>query len=301
MGESVIGWTNKTWIPFVGCEAVSPGCDHCYAALSASAGGRLATHPLYQGLAVNGVFTGEVRLIPERLSDPDRWRKPCMVFLNSQSDVFHDSVPDDYIFDMWAVMARNQRHTFQVLTKRHGRMRSLLNSEAFRLQVLARVMQDRHKKGQPQESLPWPLPNVWLGVSIEDQKWADIRVPVLLDTPAAVRWVSAEPLLGPVDLHWCDGVDAIERDWIGSAKAGTGAPHPLLDWVVVGGESGRGARPMDAGWALSLKDQCADAGVPFFFKQLGSRLARQLHVPGKGEDFEHLPDEFRIREYPTAK
>lgn len=280
MGESVIGWTNKTWIPFVGCEAVSPGCDHCYAALSASAGGRLATHPLYQGLAVNGVFTGEVRLIPERLSDPDRWRKPCMVFLNSQSDVFHDSVPDDYIFDMWAVMARNQRHTFQVLTKRHGRMRSLLNSEAFRLQVLARVMQDRHKKGQPQESLPWPLPNVWLGVSVEDQQRADLRIPALLDTAAAVRWISAEPLLGSIDLHFCGGVDALAKDWIGGAGGGSGAPHPLLDWVVVGGESGPQRRDMPMTAFHTLATQVLDAGVPLFVKQdSGFRSGNRGRIP----------------------
>jgi protein gp37 len=117
----------------------------------------------------------------------------------------------------------------------------------------------------------WPgeLPNVWLGVSCEDQHWADIRIPALLYTPAAIRWISAEPLLGPVDLHWCGGIDALERDWAGSEAGGTGAPHPLLDWVVAGGESGPGARPMETGWARSLRDQCQAAGVPFFFKQWG--------------------------------
>ena len=115
----------------------------------------------------------------------------------------------------------------------------------------------------------WPLPNVWLGVSVENQRWARIRIPALLDTPAAVRWLSCEPLLGAIDLDDCGGISAINRDWVGGPSGGSGAPHPFVDWVVVGGESGRGARPMHPDWARSLREQCQAAGVPFLFKQWG--------------------------------
>ena len=171
------------------------------------------------------------------------------------SDLFHDSVPDDYIARVWAVMAMAPRHTFQVLTKRHARMRSLLNGEAFREQVVwAATGLSPYVTA---DDIDWPLPNVWLGVSTENQQWAEIRIPALLDTPAAVRWISAEPLLGPIDLH----TDPIEP--------GTPFWGSRLDWVVTGGESGHGARPMHPHWARSLRDQCTTAGVPFYFKQWG--------------------------------
>lgn len=277
-----IQWTEATWNPLVGCTAVSPGCDHCYAATLAS--GRLKRLPLYAGLAKDGVFTGEVRLTPERLADPLKWTKPRRVFVNSMSDLFHDSVPDDFIATVFAVMAATPQHTYQILTKRHGRMRSLLTDECrcgngHAPSIHFRSKMDwaatRHNPAyvpglfSTYHTAPWPLPNVWVGVSVENQKWADIRIPVLLDTPAAVRWISAEPLLGPIDLRNCAGVDALEPDWVGGPTHGMGCPHPLLDWVVAGGESGPGARPMHPDWARSLRDQCASAGVAFFLKQHG--------------------------------
>jgi protein gp37 len=220
MNATTIEWTDRTWNPLTGCTKVSPGCDHCYAK---------TMHERFNG---PGSFD-TVTLHPERLKQPLRWRKPSLVFVNSMSDPFHRDVPDEYIAYMFAVMGQADRHTFQVLTKRPARMRALLSRPDF----FPRVKNDR----------PWPLPNVWLGVSVEDQKWADIRIPALRGTPAAVRFLSCEPLLGPIEL---DGLRAI-------------------DWVIVGGESGRGARPMHQEWANMIREQCAAAGVPFLFKQWG--------------------------------
>src|SRR6266498_208535 len=229
--RSKIEWTDSTWSPVTGCTKVSPGCDHCYA------------ERVTERFHGKGSFENVV-LHEDRLAQPLRWRKPRRVFVNSMSDLFHDDVPDEFIVRVFDVMQNASRHTFQVLTKRHARMRSLV-------------------------------------------------------TPAAVRFLSCEPLLGQIDLHDCGGVDAIERDWAGGLGGGTGAPHPLIDWVIVGGESGPRARPMDPAWVRVLRDQCLSAiDVAFFFKQTGSVLARELGIPGKGDRWEHLPEEFCIREYP---
>ena len=237
---TTIEWTEATWNPVTGCTKVSPGCDHCYA------------ERITERFHGKGSFAAVV-LHDDRLSLPLRWRKPRRVFVNSMSDLFHDDVPDDFIAQVFDVMRRAPQHTFQVLTKRPGRMASLLQRWS-------------PVTGTPPWVFtgPWPLPNVWLGTSVEDQKWADVRIPQLLRTPAAVRWLSMEPLLGPVSLRW-------------------GSWHPLgrtrvtnhldglrdLDWIVVGGESGPGARPMHPDWARTIRDECAEAGVPFFFKQWG--------------------------------
>ena len=236
MAETSIEWTDRVWNPTTGCDRVSPGCDHCYAMTMAKRlkGMGSAKYQTDGDPRTSGPGFG-VATHPNSLNGPLRWRKPQRIFVNSMSDLFHDQVPDDYIARVWEVMAQCPQHTFQILTKRHGRMRSLLNSSTF---------------NSP------PLPNVWLGVSAENQQWADIRIPALLDTPAAVRFVSAEPLLGPIDL----------TD-LGEAR-GT-YDGPWLDWVIVGGESGAGARPMHPDWARSLRDQCVAAGVPFLFKQWG--------------------------------
>ncbi|WP_100454668.1 DUF5131 family protein [Mycobacteroides abscessus] len=257
MGDKTgIEWTDATWNPVTGCDKVSPGCDHCYAETFAER---------WRGTRGHYFETGfDVQLRPDKLDLPLRWTKPRRIFVNSMSDLFHDSVPDAYIARVFAVMALAPQHTFQVLTKRHGRMRSLLSSDDFRSEVtqtfVGWAVEDLSLKTGHLESATgdwWPLPNVWLGVSAEDQKRADLRIPALLDTPAAVRFVSAEPLLGPIDLHG----DPIGKDsvfWIGH-----------LDWVIVGGESGPGARPMHPDWARSVRDQCVAAGVPFLFKQWG--------------------------------
>ncbi|SKO36807.1 bacteriophage protein gp37 [Mycobacteroides abscessus subsp. bolletii] len=264
MGDKTgIEWTDATWNPVTGCTKVgTPGCDHCYAETFAER---------WRGTKGHYFETGfDVQLRPDKLGLPLRWTKPRRIFVNSMSDLFHDKVPDEYIARVFAVMALAPRHTFQLLTKRHGRMRSLLNSAYF-LQAVGRVW------AEPPSDWPlprdwrvpvWPLPNVWLGVSAEDQKRADHRIPALLDTPAAVRFVSAEPLLGPIDLH----ADPIGKDsvfWIGH-----------LDWVIVGGESGPSARPMHPDWARSLRDQCIGAGVPFLFKQWGDWVPERLGLHG---------------------
>ena len=243
-----IEWTDETWNPLSGCSKVSPGCDHCYAETIA--------HRFAGTTAYPDGFT--VTLRPERLGQPLRWTRPRMVFVNSMSDLFHDDVPDDYIVDVFAVMAMARRHTFQVLTKRHGRMRSLLSDPGFSSELRERI---GIVKYPDVPTAAWPLPNVWLGVSTENHQWASIRIPTLLDTPAAVRFISAEPLLGGINLCACTGLD--------NRACPLHADHAHLDWVIVGGESGPRARPMHLNWARGLRDQCVAAGVPFLFKQHG--------------------------------
>lgn len=191
--------------------------------------------------------------------------------------------PDEYIARVFAVMASAPQHTFQVLTKRHGRMRSLLNSAGFSQSVSDVLAFDETL--HPADvfyGAPWPLPNVWLGVSTEDQQWADIRVPALLDTPAAVRFISAEPLLGPIALS----ADAVGRYYSGDPREDTTG----LGWVIVGGESGHGARPMHPDWARSLRDQCTSAGVPFLFKQWGGRTPKANGRDLDGRTWDEYPD-----------
>lgn len=267
-----IEWTDATWNPVTGCTEVSPGCDHCYAKTFAERWRGTAGHYFERGF--------DVQLRPDKLRLPLSWRRPRRVFVNSMSDLFHTDVPDAYIAAVFAVMALAERHTFQVLTKRHDRMRSLLSSASFGHLVAAQGR--AHLIGSQQDWLRVgamlggdPLPNVWLGVSVEDQKWADIRIPRLLQTPAAVRFLSCEPLLGPVDLsRWlpCGRPDLCGLLLRGGScecpRAHRDNPGP--DWVIVGGESGPGARPMHPQWVRSLRDQCHMAGVAFFFKQWGA-------------------------------
>lgn len=224
-------------------------------------------------------WTGEVRLIEEHLLDPLRWKRPRRVFVNSMSDLFHDRVTYEQLDRIFAVMALAQQHTFQLLTKRPERMRAYLADCGFRAEMVGIEAEkisglDRHVEMKPRWA--FPLPNCWLGVSVEDQAAADERIPLLLRTPALVRWVSAEPLLGPIDLQNISasmpgGVeqwDALDRREAKDA-AEQGACSAVLDWVVVGGESGPGGRPMHPTWARSLRDQCKAEHVPFFFKQWG--------------------------------
>ncbi|MFS8536031.1 MAG: phage Gp37/Gp68 family protein [Limnochordales bacterium] len=266
--HSKIEWTDATWNPVTGCTKVSPGCDHCYAETFSERWRGIPGHHFENGF--------DLTLRPERLEQPLRWRRPRRVFVNSMSDLFHDGVPDDFIARVFAVMACAPQHTFQALTKRHARMRSLLRSETFhdRVVELVAAMPERPL------GLAWPLPNVWLGVSVEDQKWADIRVPALLETPAAVRFLSCEPLLGPVDLRLLDEVD-------GCTCGGYGPPYYIhepecglepgpafgrIHWVISGGESGPKARPAHPDWFRSLRDQCQRAGVAYYHKQNGEWL-----------------------------
>lgn len=298
MGDkTAIQWTEATWNPVVGCSIVSAGCTHCYAMGAAHrhqaqcAG--LGRASKYDGTTtvVNGhpVWTGTVRLDEAALLLPLRWKRPRRIFVNSMSDLFHESLPDKAIDRVFAVMALSPHHTFQVLTKRAARMRSYLTTEG----VEARIAREAFRLDS--EGGAWinadmqiagmkllPLSGVWLGVSVEDQKTAESRIPELLDTPAAIRFISAEPLLGPLDLTHVvarlrygsmvkDALTGIDYNHHGEIRPSS-EPIRKLDWVIVGGESGPRARPMHAAWPRHLRDQCATAGVPFFFKQWGEWL-----------------------------
>ena len=242
--RSGIEWTDASWNPVTGCTKVSPGCDHCYAETFAERWRGTPGHYYENGF--------DVQLRPEKLDQPLRWRRPRRIFVNSMSDLFHDDVPDEFIGNVFAVMALARQHTFQLLTKRHSRMRSLLRDDLYDL--MARHLADSDYLSRwERRPIAWPLPNVWVGVSVENQQWANIRIPALLETPAAVRFLSCEPLLGPVSLFAKSSID-------------TGT---LVDWVIVGGESGHGARPMHPDWARGLRDECVEHGIAFHFKQWG--------------------------------
>lgn len=218
--KSAIEWTEATWNPVTGCSKVSPGCAHCYAERLSLRFGWSKEAWLPASAEMN------VRLQPARLEQPLRWRRPRMIFVNSMSDLFHELVPLDFVRRVFDVMVEADRHVFQILTKRHERLAELA----------------------PQ--LPWPE-NVWMGVSIENRRWVE-RADGLRTVPAAVRFVSAEPLLGPLD-----GLDL------------TG-----IHWLIAGGESGPGHRPVRAEWLRDLRDRCQAEGVAFFFKQWGGRTSK---------------------------
>lgn len=289
-----IEWTDATWNPIRGvrgkwsCVKVSPGCANCYAeAMNVRFGG-----PRYT------VGADELRLDPDVLAEPRQWKKPRRVFVCSMTDLFEERVKDEWIESVWTTMGRSPNHTFQVLTKRAERMRDVM------------------------AGLP-TLPNVWLGVSVEDQERADERIPLLLQTPAAVRFVSAEPLLGPVDFLRLGTMDDGTRGALSYDALAGGWWHrrgraerwirrdegPRLDWVIVGGESGPGARPMDLAWARSTVKQCRAAGVAVFVKQLGARpdgagFSVAARYTGrlrdrKGGDPSEWPDDLRVREWPA--
>lgn len=372
--SSKIEWCDSTWNVITGCTLVSEGCRNCYAAQLAAT--RLKHHTSREGLAVlnaDGVakFNGKVRFNDQWLDQPLRWRKPRMVFVCAHGDLFHEAVPDAWIDRVFAIMALCPHHTFQVLTKRPDRMRAYLNDETRppRIQVEGfpayreAFFSGEHQFGsiyfnedEMTWHMQWPLPNVWLGVSVEDQAAADARIPDLLATPAAVRFISAEPLLGPVNLsRWIPPISPVPEDslpdtwadfdwpewvpddlrkqverfwaedfgrspkaWVQNMHSNSAPPTgvrsdvclfanrgqttngrflfcwnnigrveledgswrgcsfdrhlPSLNWVIVGGESGKNARPMHPDWARDLRDQCAAADVAFFFKQWGKWL-----------------------------
>lgn len=388
-GKTKIEWTDSNWNPIRGCSRVSEGCRNCYAENIAARfnkpgqwGEGLAEIVTRPDGAKEARWTGKMVQAPEAtLTAPLRWKAPRMIFVNSTSDLFHEAVPDEWIDRVFAVMALCPQHTFQVLTKRTERMRAYFTGacahriglSALRLTLEARYANIRSMVGEgivlhrdPPRLAKWPLPNVWLGTSVEDQATADNRIPHLLATPAAIRFISAEPLLGPVDLstwippaspwplsslpetwaefEWPDWVPEKFRsqiesfwleDWGRSPKAwaqsmlsnsapptgercdvdllGVGGPivngrflfcwnnigrveledgswkacsfrrhHvPAINWVIVGGESGAAARPMHPDWARSLRDQCASANVPFFFKQHGKWLHESQDADGQ--------------------
>ena len=305
--KSAIQWCDATWNCLVGCSRVSSGCEKCYAE-------RLVHRGLsaqHRGLTklVNGTphWTGDVRLVESALDLPLRWKKPRRIFVNSLSDLFHEKVPDELIDRIFAVMALSQRHTFQVLTKRPERMRAYLSKPTHAWDVVVwmdRICGDWIPSGVDMGGRSeLPNPSVWLGVSVEDQATADARIPLLLQTPAAVRWVSYEPALGPVDFNpwlqvaWqCSGCGDYFPDpwretcptcgrkgyWTGSHAFNppAGQRGSGLDWLVVGGESGPGYRAMELAWLENVDTQTRASGVPLFVKQdSGPKPGKQGRIP----------------------
>lgn len=331
--KTEIEWTDATWPIVQGCDYDSPGCTHCYAV---NVIWRLAHNPLakiadpLQGLVAKNAaghlhWTGKVALREDRLAWPMRWREPRRIFVPSHGDIFHEDVPDKFLDKIFGVMALCHRHTFQVLTKRAERMRAYLAAIAedydeyslFRwADAAGRLCQDGDAAFSSIMNAGWPLPNVWLGVSVEDQQRADARIPHLLATPANKRFLSCEPLLGPLDLrgylvgHEENGVDLTREP--GSKVGACVGWTPPLDWVIAGGESGQRARPMVLGWAYGLLQQCKGADVAFFMKQMGSNaispgaagadpdgVYRYRWRDRAGGDPAEWMEEFRVREFPA--
>jgi protein gp37 len=275
MAETSIEWAQRVWNPSTGCDKVSPGCGlarpdsddeetgqtgGCYAMAMAKRlkGMGKAKYQNDGDPRTSGPGFG-ITIHPDALSIPLGWTKPRRIFVNSMSDLFHGGVSNRFVAQVFAVMAAAPQHTFQLLTKRHARMRSLLNDGTFRAAVGIYLAA---RLGDDDADFTWPLPNVWLGVSVENQKFADIRIPYLLRTPAAVRWLSVEPLIGPLNLRY--GQYAMpDGETYGTSLDG-------IDWCVLGGESGPGARPMHPDWARFVRDQCQSTGTPYFFKQFGA-------------------------------
>jgi len=309
MGKSAIEWTGHTWNPIIGCSVVSPGCTNCYAMKQAERINRmnLASNRAssYAGLVdirkSGAVWTGEVKRVVNRLDQPLRRKKPTTYFVNSMGDLFHEDVPDHWIDQVFSVMVRCPRHKFQVLTKRAERMREYASASDLAMR-LSDAIDDEWRDGRRGEPIVGlPLDNVWLGVSVEDQRRAETRIPALLRTPAAMRWISAEPLLGFVDLTYIladvshlgeTRVDALKGSaTIGAVNGVGGIASGIsnLDWIVCGGESGDGFRPLDLDHARELRDQCAAAGVPFFFKQVGGATSKSGGALLDGQEFQEMP------------
>jgi protein gp37 len=246
--KSSIEWTEATWNPVRGCTKISPGCAHCYAETFAERFRGVAGHPYEQGF--------DPRLVPEKLLDPARWNAPKTIFVNSMSDLFHQSVPDVYIDAVSLVMSTVGWHTYQVLTKRASRLRSLLSAQ-----------------------LSWAAhqPHIWWGVSVEDKRYGVPRIDELRAIPAEVRFLSVEPLLEDLGEINLDGIH----------------------WVIVGGESGHGSRPIRSEWVLSLLAQCRSAGVPFFFKQWGGVQKKRAGRLLQGFTYDEYPP-VRRSPFPSA-
>lgn len=285
---SEIEWCDVTWNPVVGCSRVSKGCDNCYAIgvatrnLCAQHKGLTKIRPR-DASRPGADWTGEVRVLPQKLDEPLRWRKPRRVFVNSMSDLFHAQVPESFRAAVFAAMAACPQHTFIIATKRPGRDAIPWTSaaEVNEASMGYRRRCQHHAKlaKNPWRSVPWPLPNVHVLVSAEDQAAWSKRVPALLEMPAAVKGVSAEPLLAPI--AWPDGIEQ-------------------LDWLVIGGESGPSARPCAAPWIRELATKGRDAGVAIFIKQLGSSSVGAGTQAGKGNDMSTWPDDLRVREFPRG-
>lgn len=343
MDKTGIQWTDATWNPTRGCRRVSPGCVNCYAEKVAA---RFCGDGLpYEGLIRLGKWNGEARFVPDKLDLPLRWRKPRRIFVDSMSDLFYEGFTDDQIAAVFGVMAACPQHTFQVLTKRTDRAlkwfervardaRTCNAGRGMDVPAFCLAHAQRHSAAgalamnvAETYARPWPLPNVWIGASVENQEYADKRIPDLLKIPAAVRFVSYEPALGPVDfrkwLDWqeyrkCSHCHAINPDGLRCITCGLpGLAYPAIDWIIVGGESGTGARPFDMAWARSMLEQARDGEQcgrkpAVFVKQLGARPMGRDCEHGrsgqpcrfndpKGGDMSEWPEDLRVREWPAVR
>lgn len=335
MGVSSIEWTDRTWNPVTGCVKVSPGCKNCYA--------ETVANRFWKGRK----FT-DVRTHDDRLEQPLHWRKPSKIFVNSMSDLFHEDVPFEFIDKVFAVMALCPQHTFQVLTKRPERMLEYFadRPRLCKIQYAKEVITGEMPSGIWTGS--WPIHNVWLGVSVENQEYADKRIPLLLQAPAAIRFCSYEPALGPVDftklrhdlLAPSNGLQRVlgdEQEFNAirgeRIQGRIGYSYQKLDWIIVGGESGAGARTFNIEWARAVLRQCgygyrsSRPEVQVFVKQLGARIRpgesfdtfirnnpivgnwrcntgggpgnAYLRTPDrKGGDMSEWPEDLRVREFP---
>ncbi|MFR9754049.1 DUF5131 family protein [Nocardia sp. 004] len=273
MSVSRIEWTEVTWNPTTGCDRISAGCDHCYALTMAK---RLkamgvAKYQTDGDPRTSGPGFG-VAVHREVLTEPLRWQKPRMVFVNSMSDLGHARIDRDFLAAVFAVMGVAGHHTFQVLTKRPGRLAKLLSEQGFRQRMAqSSPLEDGnsgdHVSDRPAANAPWPLPNVWLGTSIESDEYC-WRADELRKIPAAVRFLSLEPLLGPLPNLNLEGID----------------------WVIVGGESGRGHRPIELDWVRDLRDHCVDQDVRFFFKQVGGITPKSGGRMLDGRTWDEMPE-----------
>jgi len=287
-----IQWTQETWNPSTGCDRISPGCDHCYALAMAKRlkGMGQAKYQADGDPRTSGPGFG-LAMHPDALDAPLHWRKPRKVFVNSMSDLGHARIPREFLAQVWAVMASTPQHTYQILSKRPERLRKLLTDECrcgsghapgvhFRssMEWAATSHSETYVPGlRPGVGCTgkWPLANAWLGTSIEMDRYCR-RADDLRGTPAAVRFLSLEPLLGPLPSLSLEGIG----------------------WCIIGGESGGGARPMDPGWVRELMAQCREAGTAIFVKQLGAVLGRQFMAGPHGGDWEMWPEDLKIREFP---
>jgi len=346
MSKTKIEWSQMVWNPITGCTKVSTGCKHCYAerlfprtyskdrVIVPTPADGIIPEDYIQPEEATGHWTRprkftDVKLHPERLEQPLHWKKPQMIFVNSMSDLFHEDVPFEFIDQIFAAMAISKQHTFQILTKRPKRMLEWFNFKdiSWKLEEMQGDNRIRYQvyhtfgKDNPTSEWEWPLKNVWLGISCENQETADERIPILLQVPAAVRFLSCEPLLDRINFNdvpavhdpecdcnpefmcasipgrWCAicGHAASQHNKDGSnCCAASCDDHEWLegvrdigvDQIIVGGESGPRYRPMNLDWARDIRDQCLASGVPFFFKQ----------TAGKKE----IPEDLQIREYPHA-
>jgi protein gp37 len=295
MAETTIEWTQRagtvgaTWNPTTGCDRLSAGCDHCYALVMAKRLKGMGSAK-YQNDG-NPVTSGPgfgLTVHPDTLGEPLRWAKPRTVFVNSMSDLFHARVPREFLARVFAVMAMTPQHTYQILTKRPERMARIVASEEFRHEVGLHMVDLSIKADDPTSRRPivaWPLPGVWLGTSIESDEHVG-RADALRATPAAVRFISAEPLLGPLPSLDLTGID----------------------WLIIGGESGPGARPLNLTWVRHLIALARRSGTAVFVKQLGKAWGQDTYVGGqavyrtdpKAGDWAYWPTDLRVREYPTV-